>query len=68
MLRTIIDLVGVNQIVFGSDAPITEPAISNKWFIDIMKSLPDDSTDGLVFTQEEIDAIMGQTSSKILNI
>ena len=42
--------------------------ISNKWFVERLKDLPEDSSDGLVFTHDEIDAVLGDNAVKILNL
>ena len=68
VFRELIDEVGAGRILFGSDAPMFEPAISNKWFIDVLKQLPNDSSDGLVFKRDEIDAILGENAATILNL
>ena len=68
VFRELIDEAGVEQIVFATDAPVFESAITNKWFVDMMKSLPDDTSDGIAFTHEEVDAILGDNATKILNL
>ena len=66
MLREIIDSVGPGQIVFGTDAPMFDPFISNRIWVDSLKSLVDESSDGKLFTQNEIDAILGGNAAIIL--
>jgi len=68
VFRELIEEAGVEQIVFATDAPVFEPGISNAWFIEMMKNLPDDTSDGLVFTHDEIDVILGDNAAKILNL
>ncbi len=68
VLREVIDSVGCEQILFGSDAPAFEAIISNRTWVETMKSLAGDSSDEILFTQDEIDAILGGNAAKILNL
>jgi len=67
-LRTIIDICGAEKILFGSDGPVFEPITPVKEWIETLKSLPGDSSDGIKFTTEEIDAILGGNAQRILKI
>lgn len=64
-LREILDIVGPEQVLFGSDGPIYEPHVANKRFIEIIKSLPNNSDDGIRFSDEEVTAIMGNNALRI---
>ncbi|MBW2054063.1 MAG: hypothetical protein JRI85_17830, partial [Deltaproteobacteria bacterium] len=44
---------------------IIEPT---KNWIDLLKDLPDKAPNGIVFTREEIDAILGGNASSILGL
>jgi len=68
ILREFIDSVGCGQILFGSDAPAFEAIISNRTWVDTLKSLVGDSSDDIRFTQGEIDAILGGNAAKILRL
>ena len=67
-LREILDIVGNKQILFASDGPIFEPIVSNKKWVEIIKGLTKKGTDGIVFTQEEIDAILGGNATRIFRL
>ncbi|TFG29532.1 MAG: amidohydrolase [Promethearchaeota archaeon] len=67
-LRDIIDYAGVEKILFGSDCPIYDVVLPVKDFIAIIKSLPKKAPKGINFTNEEIDAILGNNAAKFLGL
>ena len=67
ILREIINDVGVEQVLFATDAPTLEPLVSNRRWVEILRTLPDDSSDGIKFTEREVEAILGGNASRILN-
>jgi predicted TIM-barrel fold metal-dependent hydrolase len=64
-LREILDIIGPDQILFGSDGPILEPMVSNRRAIEIFRSLTKKGTDGIRFTEDEIEAILGGNAMRI---
>jgi len=68
MLREIIDQVGSRQILFATDAPCIEPFISNRTYVETMKSLAESPDSDIPFKQEEIDDILGGNASRILGL
>jgi len=67
-LREILDVLGPGQVLFATDGPVYEPLISNKQYIDIIKSLTVKDKDGIVFTQAEVDAILGGNAARIFKL
>ncbi len=67
-LREITDLVGPDQVLFASDGPVFEGHVSNKAFIDAIKDLTIADANGCVFTQEEVDAILGGNAARIFKL
>jgi predicted TIM-barrel fold metal-dependent hydrolase len=67
-LREIIDIVGAEKILFGTDGPMFEPLMSVKEWIHMLQSLPESSPEGVNFTQQEVDAILGDNAQRILKI
>ncbi|MFX1340803.1 MAG: amidohydrolase family protein, partial [Promethearchaeota archaeon] len=67
-LRNIIDFAGVEKILFGSDCPIYDVVLPVKDFIEIIKSLPKKAPKGITFTDEEINAILGDNAAKLLGL
>lgn len=67
-LREIVDVLGTEQVLFSSDGPVYEPIISNRKWIDIIKQLTIKGEDGIVFTREEVDAILGGNATRIFKL
>jgi len=67
-LREIIDLVGVDRIIFSSDGPWFELVISNALWVNIIKNLPRNAPKGIKFTEEEVTAILGGNAKEVLGI
>ncbi len=67
-LREIVDVVGAGQVLFGSDGPIFEAHVSNRDFVGIVKGLTEKGPDGISFSQEEIDAILGGNAARIFKL
>jgi predicted TIM-barrel fold metal-dependent hydrolase len=67
-LREIVDNIGPYQTVWATDGPLFEPLVSNKKYIDIMKGLTTRGSDGIVFSREEVDAILGGNAARIFNL
>lgn len=67
-LRTAIDLVGAHKILFGSDAPVQTLIDPLRKWIDAIRDLPEKAPDGIRFTREEIDLILGGNAKRILGL
>ncbi|MFX1374463.1 MAG: amidohydrolase family protein [Promethearchaeota archaeon] len=67
-LRDIIDYVGFEKVLFGSDSPIYDVILPVKDLIEKIKSLPNKAPSGIKFTQEEIDAILGGNATRLLDL
>jgi hypothetical protein len=67
-MREILELVGPDQVVFGTDGPGFEGHVTNKDFVAKMKALTADDGSGIVFTQDEVDAILGGNAARILKL
>jgi predicted TIM-barrel fold metal-dependent hydrolase len=67
-LREIVDNIGPYQTLWATDGPLFEPLVSNRRFIEIMEALTVKSEDGIVFTQEEVDAMLGGNSARIFKL
>ena len=67
-LRDIIDYVGVEKVLFGSDSPIYDIVLPVEDLIEKIKKLPIEAPNGIKFTKEEIDAILGGNAAKLLNL
>ncbi|HEY32981.1 MAG TPA: amidohydrolase [Dehalococcoidia bacterium] len=67
-LREILDVIGAEQVLFGTDGPIFEPHVSNKDFVDIIENLTEKDQYGICFSQEEINAILGSNAARIFRL
>ena len=67
-LREMIDLVGVDRILFSTDGPYMELVVSNAKWVKIIKDLPGNAPKGIQFKEEEIAAILGGNAKRILGI
>jgi predicted TIM-barrel fold metal-dependent hydrolase len=68
-LREIIDLVGPDRLLFGTDGPVYEPYVSNKQWVQLIKDLltRNDET-GIIYNKGEIDAILGGNAEKVFEL
>lgn len=67
-LRDIIDFVGVEKVLFGTDDPISKIVRSTRDWIQLIKDLPTKAPEGIKFTEEEVNAILGGNAAKILGL
>jgi predicted TIM-barrel fold metal-dependent hydrolase len=67
-LRYTIDCFGPGRVLFGTDGPFYRPAMSNKDYIQLIKDLPQNAPDGITFTEEEVEAILGGAAAGMLGI
>jgi predicted TIM-barrel fold metal-dependent hydrolase len=67
-LRNIIDEMGLERILFGTDGPYDLPNFTKKDWINAIKSLPEKCPEGITFTKEEVAAILGGNAQKLLGL
>ncbi len=67
-LREILDIIGHEQLLFATDGPYFEAYVSNKRWVDMIKDLTVENSDGIVFSQEEVDAILGGNAARIFKL
>lgn len=68
-LRTIIDTVGVSRVLFGSDWPALRQVsrLRGKVWVDAFKNPPEVVKEaGIEFTEQEMNAILGDNAAKLL--
>jgi predicted TIM-barrel fold metal-dependent hydrolase len=68
ILRELIDTTGVDKILFATDAPGFESIMKSDRWIEILKGLPENAPSGVLFTSEEIEAILGGNARQVLNL
>ena len=62
------DIVGSEQVLFSTDGPVFEPHVSNREWIEILKGLTTEGADGIKFSEEEIEAILGGNAARIFKL
>jgi predicted TIM-barrel fold metal-dependent hydrolase len=67
-LRQILDIAGVDSVLFGSDALGFTCVVPNEQFIKLLRDLPTKAPAGLKFTGEEIEGILGKNAQRIYNL
>ncbi len=68
ILREIIDIAGVDRIMFGTDSPTLDLFVPIPEWIKILKDLPEKAPEGINFKKGEIDAILGNNAQKVLGL
>jgi len=68
ILRRYIDIAGVEKILWGTDDPVYDVLIPTKQYLEAMRALPEDTSDGLRFTTAEIDAILGGNAARLFGL
>jgi hypothetical protein len=68
MLRSTIDELGCNRILFGTDGPCFRLVCPPLQYMHLIKNLPQNAPKGIEFTEKEVSAILGGNAQKILNL
>lgn len=67
-LREILDVIGPEQVLWATDGPCFEPLVPNKKWVEIMKGLTQKSKDGIIFSPDEVDALLGNNAARIFKL
>jgi len=67
-LREILDILGPNQVLFATDGPVFEPHVPNRRWVEIIKGLTIEGTDGIKFSNEEVEAILGGNAARVFRL
>ncbi len=67
-LRELIDFTELERIFFGSDSPSFRSMMSNTDWVQMIRDLPLNSPEGIDFTEDEINKIMGENAKRLLGI
>jgi uncharacterized protein len=67
-LRDILDIAGTDSVLFGSDGPGFTVLVPNEDFIQILRDLPRKAPNGIKFTEEEIENILGKNAQRIFGL
>jgi len=66
VLRRFLDEFGHDRVMFGTDAPLVELAMSSKDWVEMVRRLPHDAPAGSRFTEEEIDAVLDGNARRLI--
>ena len=67
-LRDLIDFAGIEKVLFGTDNPIFGIIEPTTHWVQAIKDLPSKAPEGITFTQEEVDAILGGNAVRLLGL
>lgn len=67
-LRDLIDFVGVEKVLFGTDDPIAQVLRTTRDWITLIRDLPTKAPAGIRFTEEEVKAILGGNAASLLGL
>jgi uncharacterized protein len=67
-LRTILDYVGSTKVLFGTDNPMPSLVMPTKNWIGLLRDLPANSPEGITFTREEVDGLLGGNAASLLGL
>ena len=63
-----IDGIGADRVIFGTDAPTFSFLYSEKEWVETVRGLPKKAPEGYVFTRDEADAILYGNAARILGL
>ncbi|MFX1258195.1 MAG: amidohydrolase family protein [Promethearchaeota archaeon] len=67
-LRLCLDEFTKERVLWGTDNPYLRGALSDKKWINMIKRLPTKAPEGIKFTQEEVDLMLGGNAQRIFGI
>ncbi|MFC1895494.1 amidohydrolase family protein [Thermodesulfobacteriota bacterium] len=67
-LRDLIDIAGHSKVLFGTDNPVSSVGRPTGEWIQIIRDLPANAPEAVTFTEEEVDAILGNNAASLLGI
>jgi predicted TIM-barrel fold metal-dependent hydrolase len=67
-LRDLIDFVGIEKVLFGTDDPIAQVVRPTREWIALIRDLPTKAPTGIRFTEQEVYAILGGNAISLLGL
>lgn len=67
-LRECLDGFSLERVLWGTDGPYLRAAMPDKDYIQLVKDLPTKAPEGIKFTQEEVEAMLGGNAQRVLGI
>lgn len=66
ILRTVLDRAGADRVLLGTDGPVNRGVMSDKVWVELLRSLPEKAPQGISFKEDEVEAILGKNAEKVL--
>jgi predicted TIM-barrel fold metal-dependent hydrolase len=67
-LRTLMNKMGADRILFGTDGPIVTSDFTTKDWVETLRHLPQEAPSGITFTEDEVAGILGGNAMKLLGL
>jgi len=67
-LRDLIDYAGIEKVLFGTDNPLYELIEPTKDWIQLIKDLPTKAPADITFTEEEVNAMLGDNATSLFGL
>ena len=67
ILRKFLDEFGTERIMFGTDAPLIESTMTSKRWVELVASLPRQSSSSKRFTEAEVNALLDENARRLLD-
>ena len=68
LLRSFIDIAGIEKILWGTDDPVYDVLIPTRVYMNAIRDLPRKAPDGIVFTEAEVNAILGGNAARLFGL
>jgi len=65
VLRHALDRLGKDRVLFGTDNPFVAALMSTKDYAEIVRQLPQKAPEGIAFTEEEVNAVLGGNAARL---
>ena len=65
ILRKVMNGFGKERVMFGTDGPYFDLFLSRKDWVQLIKRLPQDSPEGIDFTEDEVTALLGGNAASL---
>ena len=67
-LRTMIDRMGIDRLMWGTDNPSFTALMPVKEWVETIRTLPERAPEGVTFTEEECEAILGGNAKRLFHL
>jgi predicted TIM-barrel fold metal-dependent hydrolase len=68
VIRDVVDAFGAERVLFGTDSPFTWGVMSEAHFVTAVRNLEFQAPEGVHFSKQEIDLILGGNAQRLLRL